>query len=109
VPIDGSDRRFSLGKGFSHDGGIMDHVGNPEVISAISGAVSVLADTLNALGLRIALARNDAGRGTEVSPEYYNRLACLAESAAGQVRGIQQLIATIDGFDGTMPRNRSRS
>lgn len=109
MPINGGDRRFSLDKGPSHDGGNMDHAGNPEVISAISSAVASLADTLNALGLRIALARNDAGGENDISPGYYNRLGHLAESAAGQVRGIQELIATIDGFEGTMPRNRSRS
>jgi hypothetical protein len=67
-----------------------------DVVRAISSAVVALADTLNALGLRVALARDasDAGGGSD--PSYHNRLARLTESAAGQVRGIQQLLATID-------------
>jgi len=73
-----------------------DNVEMPEVVRAISSAVTALADTLNALGLRIALARNTFGPEEDGYPGYYNRLARLSESAAGQVRGIQQLLATID-------------
>jgi hypothetical protein len=73
-----------------------DNVELSELVRAISSAVTALADTLNALGLRIALARNTFGPEEDGYPGYYNRLARLSESAAGQVRGIQQLLATID-------------
>lgn len=67
-----------------------------DVVRAISSAVVALADTLNALGLRVALARTASAVGEGSDKGYHNRLARLTESAAGQVRGIQQLLATID-------------
>ena len=114
VSIDGY-RRFSSGRSTSQGSDTIpssestDCVGTPEVISAISGAITALADTLNALGLRIALAKNQSGSGADISAGYYNRLSRLAESAAGQVRGIQQLLATIEESELGRTRNRSRS
>ena len=67
-----------------------------DVVRAISSAVTALADTLNALGLRVALARNASTAAGGNDTGYHNRLVRLTESAAGQVRGIQQLLATID-------------
>jgi hypothetical protein len=55
-----------------------------------------LADTLNALGLRIALVNNTHSSAEDTNPSYYNRLALLAESASGQVRGIQKLLRAIE-------------
>ena len=63
-----------------------------EVISASSAALAALADTLNALALRIALARSASGSETES----YSRLARLAASASEQVRGIQQLLGSLE-------------
>ena len=75
-----------------------DEIGLVETVRAVSGAITALADTLNALGLRIALARNAPGCGTgpETHSAYYKRLALLAQSAAGQVEGIQKLINAIE-------------
>jgi hypothetical protein len=75
-----------------------DEIGLVETVRAVSGAITALADTLNALGLRIALARNAPGYGTgaETQSAYYKRLALLAQSAAGQVEGIQKLINAIE-------------
>ncbi len=64
-----------------------------EVLKASSAAVAALADTLNALILRIALARTAGG----IESENYGRLARLAASASEQVKGIQQLLGTIEG------------
>lgn len=76
--------------------GAADQIGMAETVRAVCGAVTALADTLNALGLRIALARNVDGPEDEPYAAYYNRLALLAESAAGQVRGIQKLLGAIE-------------
>lgn len=75
-----------------------DEIGLVETVRAAAGAITALADTLNALGLRIALARNAAGGGSdaEACSAYHKRLALLAQSAAGQVDGIQKLINAIE-------------
>jgi hypothetical protein len=80
----------------SNDEARIEDVEVTDVVRAISSAVTALADTLNALGLRVALARNAYAAGGGGDTGYHNRLAHLTESAAGQVRGIQQLIASID-------------
>ncbi len=80
----------------SASGELLDEIGMTEVVRAASAAVTALADTLNALGLRIALAKNTHGVVEDTNPSYYNRLALLAESASGQVRGIQQLLRAIE-------------
>jgi hypothetical protein len=83
----------------------LDKVGMTEAMRAASAAITALADTLNALVLRIALWKNtDANsRGSEQSCK--NRLALLAESASGQVRGIQKLLQAIEL---TTQRNESK-
>ena len=83
-----------------------DANGAPEVSRALAQAVAALADTLNALGLRIALSRDNYSGEHDISMAHYNRLATLTEAAAGQVRGIQLLIGTLD--DNPM-RERSES
>lgn len=62
------------------------------VIKAGGEALAALADTLNALTLRIALARTAGTSGSES----YDRLARLAASASDQVRGIQHLLGTME-------------
>jgi|SRR5579863_2330837 len=73
-------------------------IGLVETVRAVSEAIAALADTLNALGLRIALARNAStcAGSAEACSVYYRRLALLADSAAGQVEGIQKLINAIE-------------
>lgn len=75
---------------------LLDEIGMAEAVRATSAAVTALADTLNALGLRIALADNIHASEEDTNPSYYNRLALLAESASGQVRGIQKLLRAIE-------------
>jgi hypothetical protein len=85
-----------------------------EAVRAASAAVTALADTLNALGLRIALAKNTHRSPEDSNASYYNRLALLAESASGQVRGIQKLLRAIElstlhcGSEPTNRKSRSR-
>ncbi|HKV54306.1 MAG TPA: hypothetical protein VJN94_06655, partial [Candidatus Binataceae bacterium] len=67
-----------------------------EAVRAISGAVAALADTLNALGLRIALEKTAHDSSDDHYSAYYHRLALLAESAAGQLGGIQKLLSVIE-------------
>jgi hypothetical protein len=74
----------------------LDEIGLTEAVRAASAAVTALADTLNALGLRIALAIDARSTIEDTYPSYHNRLALLAESAAGQVRGIQKLLRAIE-------------
>jgi hypothetical protein len=74
----------------------LDEIGLTEAVCAASAAVTALADTLNALVLRIALANGGHGSVENAYPSYYNRLALLAESASGQVRGIQKLLRAIE-------------
>lgn len=73
-------------------------IGLVETVRAVSEAIAALADTMNALGLRIALARNvsTCAGGAETCSVYYRRLALLVDSAAGQVDGIQKLINAIE-------------
>ncbi len=73
-----------------------DASGASEVSRAIAQAVAALADTLNALGLRIALSRDNYRAEGDISTAHYNRLATLTEAAAGQVKGIQLLLGTLD-------------
>jgi hypothetical protein len=73
-----------------------DASGASEVSRAIAQAVAALADTLNALGLRIALSRDNSSAEGDLSTAHYNRLATLTKAAAGQVRGIQLLLGTLD-------------
>jgi len=74
--------------------------GMADVIKASSGALAALADTLNALTLRIPLA----GTAGNCEGKSYGRLAHLAASASEQVRGIQQLLSSMEG---AMPHNQS--
>jgi hypothetical protein len=67
-----------------------------EAVQAASAAVTALIDTLNTIVLRIALAKNTHDGAEYSNPSYYNWLALLAESAAGQVRGIQKLLRAIE-------------
>jgi hypothetical protein len=90
----GAPRRHSSYS--STSGELLDEIGMTEAVRAASGAVTALADTLNALGLRIALAKEVHSAPDDTSPCYYNRLALLAESASGQVQGIQKLLRAIE-------------
>jgi hypothetical protein len=67
-----------------------------EAVRAATAAVTALADTLNALVLRIALANNGRGSVEDAYLSGYNGLGLLAESASGQVRGIQKLLRVIE-------------
>jgi hypothetical protein len=73
-----------------------DEIGMTEAVRAASAAVTALADTLNAPGLRIALAHNAHSSAEDTNSSYYSRLALLAESASGQVQGIQKLLRAIE-------------
>jgi len=75
---------------------LLDEIGMTEAVRAASAAVTALADTLNALGLRIALAHNTHSSAEDTNSSYYSRLALLAESASGQVQGIQKLLRAIE-------------
>jgi hypothetical protein len=74
----------------------LDEIGMTEAVRAAVTAVTALADTLNALGLRIALAKEAHSTPEDTYPSYHNRLALLAESASGQVQGIQKLLRAIE-------------
>ena len=89
---------YALAHKFSKGRARTDEIGLFETVRAASAAITALADTLNALSLRIALARNAPGCGTSAvaCSVYYQRLALLAKSAAGQVDGIQKLINAIE-------------
>ncbi len=80
----------------SSRGELLDEIGMTEAVRAASAAVTALADTLNALGLRIAIAKDVHGIAEDTYPSYHNRLALLAESASGQVQGIQKLLRAIE-------------
>jgi hypothetical protein len=77
-------------------GELLDEIGMIKAIRAASAAVTALADTLNALGLRIALAKEVHSTAEDTYSSYHNRLALLAESASGQVQGIQKLLRAIE-------------
>jgi len=87
-------RRYSSRSSISRE--LLDEIGMTEAVRAASAAVTALADTLNALRLRIALAENIHGSAEDTNPSCYNRLALLAESASGQVQSIQKLLRTIE-------------
>jgi hypothetical protein len=80
---------------WSIDRKALDQIGRTEAVRAACAAVTALADTLNALGLRIAVAKNTYDRAEDSNPSYHN-LALLAESASGQVRSIQKLLRAIE-------------
>lgn len=90
----GAPRRHSCSS--SASGELLDEIGMVEAVRAASAAITALADTLNALGLRIALAKNTYNTAEDTYPSCYSRLALLAESASGQVRGIQKLLRAIE-------------
>ncbi len=81
---------------YSASGEFLDEIGMAEAVRAASAAITALADTLNALGLRIALAKNIYSTEEDIYPSFYSRMALLAESASGQVQSIQKLLRAIE-------------
>ena len=67
-----SDAPRGHSSGSSTDREALDHIGMAEAAQAPSAVVTALIDILNALVLRIALARNTHDGAEDSNPSYYN-------------------------------------
>jgi hypothetical protein len=73
----------------STSGELLDEIGMTEAVRAASAAVTALADALNALGLRIALAKEVYSTPEGTYPSYHNRLHSWWNQRHGKSRGFR--------------------